>query len=69
MEIQAGQRYRHFKGDTVEIMCVAKHSETLEDYIVYNHNGVYWVRSKEMFEETIERDGKTIKRFELLENA
>ena len=48
-----------------------KHSETLEDMIVYQamygERGI-WVRPKTMFEETIERDGKVIRRFEEVTN-
>ena len=45
--------------------------ETLEDMIVYQamygERGI-WVRPKTMFEETIERDGKVIRRFEEITN-
>lgn len=61
--------YRHFKGNQYRVVEIAKHSETLEDYVVYqalygDHG--YWVRPLEMFEETIIRDGKEIKRFEYI---
>ena len=59
--------YRHFKGNIYRVLHIAKHSETLEDIVVYQamygEKGV-WVRSKAMFEEVIERDGKTFRRFE-----
>ena len=32
MEIKLG-RYRHFKGNEYELLGVAKHSETLEEYV------------------------------------
>ena len=58
--------YRHFKGNVYKVLHVAKHSETLEEYVVYQamygERGV-WIRPKEMFEETIVRDGVEIKRF------
>lgn len=68
MEIKAGQIYKHFKGFEVRVICIAKHSETLEDYVVYDHMGTNelaenWVRPLHMFLETIERDGKTFPRF------
>ena len=47
----------------------AKDSETLEEMVVYRAlygDGGRWVRSAKMFFETVERDGKTMKRFELL---
>ena len=43
--------------------------ETLEDMVVYRANygehGV-WVRPLSMWNETVERDGKTFKRFEYI---
>ncbi|MGN0818442.1 MAG: DUF1653 domain-containing protein [Candidatus Coproplasma sp.] len=68
--VKIGGVYRHFKGNEYEVLYVAKHSETLEEYVVYRalygERGV-WVRPLEMFEETIEREGKTFKRFELID--
>ena len=59
-------RYRHFKGREFEVIGVAKHSETLEEMVVYRQlygeHGL-WVRPASMWEETVERDGKTYKRF------
>lgn len=70
--IKPGQLYKHFKGDTMKIIFIAKDSETEEDMVVYDHMGTdaranIWVRPAKMFLETIERDGKQIKRFELIE--
>ena len=47
--IKIGQKYRHFKGDIVEILNIATHSETLEKMIVYEHNNKVWVRPIDMF--------------------
>ena len=59
-------RYRHFKGREYEVIGVAKHSEALEEMVVYRQlygeHGL-WVRPASMWEETVERDGKTYKRF------
>ena len=59
-------RYRHFNGREYEVRGVAKHSETLEEMVVYRQlygeHGL-WVRPASMWEETVERDGKTYKRF------
>ena len=64
-EIKAG-RYRHFKGNEYEVLYLAKHSETLEPMVVYRalygDRGV-WVRPALMWNETVERDGKTYRRF------
>jgi hypothetical protein len=65
-EIKKG-KYKHFKGFICEVFGVAKHSETLEELVVYTHDGTLWVRPKEMFLEKIEIDGKTISRFEFIE--
>ena len=61
-----GRYYRHFKGNIYKVLHIAKHSETLEDIVVYQamygERGI-WVRPKSMFEEVIERDDKLIRRF------
>lgn len=59
-------RYRHFKGNEYEVIGTAKHSETLEEMVVYR--ALYgefglWVRPAKMWEETVERDGKIYQRF------
>lgn len=67
-EIKKG-RYRHFKGNEYEVIGTAKHSETLEEYVVYKAlygDGGLWVRPASMWNETVERDGKTFKRFEFI---
>lgn len=59
-------RYRHFKGKEYEVLGVARHSETEEELVVYR--SLYgdfglWVRPVSMWNETVERDGKTFRRF------
>ena len=65
MEIKPG-RYRHFKDNEYEVLGIAKHSETLEEMVVYRalygEHGL-WVRPASMWDETVERDGKIFKRF------
>ncbi len=64
-EIKPG-RYRHFKGNEYEVLCLARHSETQELMVVYRalygERGV-WVRPASMWNETVERDGRTYQRF------
>lgn len=62
-------RYRHFKGNEYLVIGIAKHSETLEEMVVYRAlygDGGLWVRPSSMWDETIERDGKRFKRFEYI---
>ena len=64
-EIRPG-RYRHFKGKEYEVIGLARHSETQEEMVVYR--ALYgdfglWVRPAQMWNETVERDGKTFRRF------
>ena len=64
-EIKPG-RYRHFKGNEYEVIGLARHSETQEEMVVYR--ALYgdfglWVRPVSMWNEAVERDGKTFRRF------
>ncbi|MCI9414065.1 MAG: DUF1653 domain-containing protein [Clostridiales bacterium] len=65
--IHPGGIYRHFKGRRYRVLHVARHSETLEELVVYQQlygeHGI-WVRPLEMFLGTVERDGKMRYRFE-----
>lgn len=59
-------RYRHFKGGEYEVIGIAKHSETQEEYVVYRAlygDGNLWIRPKAMFEESVTKDGASIPRF------
>ena len=59
-------RYRHFKGKDYELLYLARHSETEETMVVYRalygERGV-WVRPASMWSETVERDGRRVRRF------
>ena len=66
MECIKPGRYRHFKGKEYEVLGVARHSETEEELVVYRAlygNFGLWVRPVSMWNETVERDGKTFRRF------
>ncbi len=65
MDIKLG-KYRHFKGNEYEVIGIAKHSETLEEMVIYRAlygDCGYWVRPISMWNEKVERDGKTYMRF------
>jgi hypothetical protein len=54
--------YKHIKGNLYKVHFVAKHSETLEEFVVYealydNPDGKSWVRPLKMFDDVIERNG------------
>ena len=58
--------YQHFKGNYYKVIGIAKHSETLEEMVVYQAlYGEYglWVRPVSMFDETVEVNGEIKKRF------
>ncbi len=70
MEIKKST-YRHYKGNEYELLSLAKHSETLEEMVVYKAlygDGDIWVRPASMWnEEIILADGSKTKRFVLVE--
>jgi hypothetical protein len=64
-------RYLHFKGKEYELLFVARHSETLEEMVVYRQlygEQTVWVRPARMWQETVERDGKAFKRFSYIKD-
>ena len=64
-EIRPG-RYRHFKGNEYRVIGMARHSETMEELVVYRAlygQGGLWVRPARMWNETVERDGYRGPRF------
>lgn len=65
-----GGLYKHFKGYLMRVICEARHSETEEKMVVYVHldsGGKIWVRSRKMFLGKVEKDGKKVYRFKLVE--
>ena len=70
-EIKLGN-YRHYKVNTYKVLHIANLSETLEDMVVYqdvNNPDKIWARPLSMWNDDIAIDGKTVKRFELIEEA
>ena len=70
MSIKLG-KYRYYKGNFYNVIAVAKHSETLKEFVVYealydNKVSKFWVRPIELFTDTVEVDGKIVKRYEFV---
>ena len=62
-------RYRHYKGREYTVLGVARHSETLEELVVYRQeygDKGLWVRPAAMFAESVEVDGRRVPRFQLI---
>ncbi len=63
-------KYRHFKGNEYLVYgtCFVESENTT--YILYERlvNNSFWIRPYDMFFETVEREGKTFKRFEFVES-
>jgi hypothetical protein len=60
-------KYRHFKGKEYEVIGIARHSETLEEMVVYRQlygERELWVRPREMFCEEVDVEGKKVPRFQ-----
>ena len=58
--------YRHFKGNLYRLITVARHSETLEEMVVYQAlygEGGFWVRPAAMWDEIVEKENYTGPRF------
>ena len=70
MSVVIGGKYEHYKGEPYRVLAIAKHSETLEEMVVYQQlygeEGV-WVRPMGMFLENVEVEGKTVPRFRYIE--
>lgn len=63
--------YEHYKGKQYHVICTAKHSETLEDMVVYaalyeNEVSTLWVRPVAMFLEDVELEGQMVPRFRFI---
>lgn len=82
-ELRKG-KYRHYKGNFYEVIDVARHSETLEELVVYRPvvaasgfnpdttkekgEQTLWVRPLSMFTENVVVDGKAVPRFACCED-
>lgn len=69
-KIKSG-KYKHYKGRLYEVIGISRHSETLEELVVYKalyqpEGENLWVRPLKMFMEEVEIEGKKMPRFEFL---
>lgn len=73
--VKEGQVYKHFKGTMHRIICIAKHSETKEDMVIYTHDddNEVWARPLDMFLSEVDHEKypeiKQRYRFELQEDV
>ncbi|PIN86936.1 hypothetical protein COV19_01930 [Candidatus Woesearchaeota archaeon CG10_big_fil_rev_8_21_14_0_10_44_13] len=64
-------KYKHYKGKSYKVIGIARHSETLQEMVVYKAlynskrfgKNALWVRPKEMFLGSVNVKGKKVKRF------
>lgn len=68
-------KYQHYKGKQYEVIGIARHSETLEEFVVYralyeSENGgrVLWIRPLKMFLEKVKVEGKEVPRFKFIQS-
>ena len=64
-----GGLYRHYKGGMYRILTIARHSETLEELVVYaneNDPALVWARPLSMWSETVETKDGTVLRFTIV---
>ncbi|MBE6870806.1 MAG: DUF1653 domain-containing protein [Ruminococcaceae bacterium] len=62
-------RYRHFKGNEYELLDIAIFEETLEPLVIYRAlygDGKVWARKLSVWNETVEKDGVQVSRFEYI---
>jgi hypothetical protein len=75
MRLKLG-KYQHYKGKFYEVIGIAKHSETLEEFVVYKAlydskefgKNALWIRPKKMFLESVNVNGKKVPRFKCVDN-
>lgn len=70
-EIEIGAIYKHYKGNNYEVVGIARHSETLEELVIYKAlydslefgSNTLWARPKKMFLENVIQNGEEVERF------
>lgn len=72
LNIKMEKIYKHYKGGYYKLLSIARHSETLDEMVVYQAlygEHVIWVRPAKMFFGTVTLDGKDVPRFIEIEDA
>lgn len=70
MKLKLG-KYQHYRGKFYEVIGIAIHSETLEEFVIYKAlydskefgKNALWIRPKKMFLELVDVNGKKVQRF------
>ena len=52
----SGDKYKHFKGMVINVIAVGKNTETLEEMVVYEHDGDIWIRPLKMFMSKVDKN-------------
>ena len=61
--------YEHSSGKMYQVLGISRHSETLEEFVVYQalyNDFALWIRPKGMFFENVIKDGKEVPRFKFI---
>lgn len=69
--VHVGGHYKHYKGNPYKVLAIGRHSETLEEFVVYQAlygEGDVWVRPLVMFLESVMIDGILQSRFTFISN-
>lgn len=64
-------RLRHYKGGIYTVIGRGRHSETLEDMIIYRSekDGKVWIRPVKMLHDEVQFEGETVLRFQPIDNS
>ena len=64
--------YQHFRGNYYQVLGVARHSETLEEFVTYQ--ALYgdfgmWIRPVAMFAEKVQHESGVVERFSFISDG
>lgn len=65
-EFRYGATVRHYRGVRYVFIGFATQTETTEELAIYSLSGYLWARPKEMFLGSVEVEGRTVQRFEVV---